>query len=86
MMIKMMFMQEEGFQFRPPTIIEFLAWLKQRYWALAIVLLIAGGLCAVNLIIYVETSREKTVTGLTIRILATALALAFGIHFALVVW
>lgn len=82
----MMSMQEEGFQFRPPTLVEFLARLKLGYLALAIVLFIAGVLCAVNLIIYVEISREKTATGLAIRILATALTLAFGIHFTLIVW
>ncbi len=79
-----MFVQEG--QFTPPTLIEFLAWLRQGYWALAIVLLVVGGLCAVNLIIYTETRRERTVTGLAIRILATALMLSFGIHFALLIW
>ena len=79
-------MQDGGFQFTTPTVVEFLAWVRQGYWALAIVLLIVGGICAVNLIIYVETRKEYTITGLVIRILASALMLAFGIHFALVVW
>lgn len=65
--------------------IDVLIWLKQMYPYLAGVLLVVAVMCTVNLIIYIETARIKTVNGMILRILATSLTWAFGIHFLLVV-
>ncbi len=80
-------MQEEGPpEINIPTFLEFLGILKDGYGIIAGVLLVLGGLLAVNLIIYVETTRDITLKGLGIRLLATSLTIGFGLHFALTAW
>jgi hypothetical protein len=83
----LLFMQEEGPpEINIPTFLEFLGILKQGYGIIAGVLLILGGLLAVNLILYVETTRDITFKGLGMRLLATSLTIGFGLHFALTTW
>ncbi len=83
----MLFMQEEGPpEINIPTFLEFLGILKDGYGIIAGVLLVLGGLLAVNLILYVETTRDITLKGLGIRLLATSLTIGFGLHFALTAW
>ena len=80
-------MQEEGPpEINIPTFLEFLGILKDGYGIIAGVLLVLGGLFVVNLIIYVETTRDITLKGLGIRLLATSLTIGFGLHFALTAW
>jgi len=79
-------MQEEGPQFKPITLLDILAWLKHGYAVIATILLIIGGLCVINFIIYVETTRDITLKGLGIRLLAMSLTIGFGLHFALTTW
>jgi hypothetical protein len=80
-------MQEEGPpEIKIPTFLEFLGILKEGYGIIAGVLLVLGGLLAVNLIIYVETTRDITLKGLGMRLLATSLTIGFGLHFALTTW
>jgi hypothetical protein len=80
-------MQEEGPpEINIPTFLEFLGILKDGYGIIAGVLLVLGGLFAVNLIIYIETTRDITLKGLGIRLLATSLTIGFGLHFALTAW
>jgi hypothetical protein len=83
----LLFMQEEGPpEIKLPTFLEFLGWLKGGYGIIAAILLVVGGLLAVNLILYIETTREITLKGLGIRLLATSLTIGFGLHFALTSW
>lgn len=83
----MLFMQEEGPpEINIPTFLEFLGWLKGGYGIIAGILLVIGGLLVVNLIFYVETTRDITFRGLGIRLLATSLTIGFGLHFALTTW
>ena len=83
----LLFMQEEGPpEINIPTFLEFLGILKQGYGIIAGVLLVLGGLLAVNLILYVETTRDITLKGLGMRLLATSLTIGFGLHFALTTW
>jgi len=80
-------MQEEGPpEINIPTFLEFLGIIKGGYGIIAGVLLVVGGLLVVNLIIYVETTRDVTFKGLGIRLLGVSLTLGFGIHFALTTW
>lgn len=83
----LLFMQEEGPpEINIPTFLEFLGMLKEGYGIIAAILLVLGGLLAVNFIIYIETTRDITLKGLGIRLLATSLTLGFGLHFALTTW
>ena len=83
----LLFMQEEGPpEIKIPTFLEFLGWLKGGYGIIAAILLVVGGLLAVNLILYIETTRDITFKGLGIRLLATSLTIGFGLHFALTTW
>ncbi len=83
----LLLMQEEGPpEIDIPTFLEFLGMLKEGYGIIAAILLVLGGLLAVNLILYVETTRDITPKGLGIRLLATSLTIGFGLHFALTTW
>ena len=83
----MLFMQEEGPpEINIPTFLEFLGIIKGGYGIIAGVLLVIGGLLVVNLIIYVETTRDITFKALGIRLLASSLTIGFGLHFALTAW
>jgi len=68
------------------TWLDAVPWLRRAYPYLAVILLILGILSTINLILYIETARIKTVTGMAIRILIVALMWAFGIHFLLITW
>ncbi len=83
----MLFMQDEGPpEINIPTFLEFLGILKDGYGIIAGILLVIGGLLVVNLIIYLETTRDITFKGLGIRLLAISLTIGFGLHFALTTW
>lgn len=80
-------MQEEGPpEINIPTFLEFLGIIKDGYGIIAGILLVIGGLLVVNLIIYLETTRDITFKGLGIRLLAISLTIGFGLHFALTTW
>lgn len=83
----MLFMQDEGPpEINIPTFLEVLGILKDGYGIIAGILLVIGGVLVVNLIIYLETTRDITFKGLGIRLLAISLTIGFGLHFALTTW